>query len=562
MRLSRVLFCAILAFIFVFSSLVYAQVPQMINYQGKITTQAGLLIDTTVAMTFSIYADPLGMPPSLWGETQGSVKVEKGVFSVLLGSVNPIPDSVFDGGIRYLAVKVGDDPVMTPLKPIVSVAYAFKSLKADTASYAEGVNYAPLDSRYVNEGQANSITSDMIQDNTIVRADAAFNFKAPYSDTADYALAAPNDNDWVFRITDTADTTLITDGAWGIARSGNALLGNADSTHVNLGVACTTGTSGQDYSYCTVGGGLTNAAKGRAATVGGGRENIAKSDYSTVGGGGLNTASGPVATVGGGSHNTASDSGATVGGGEENTASGQNATVGGGLHSTTSNLYATIGGGSFNTASGNSSTVGGGGSNAASNAYATLGGGVFNAASGYSATIGGGYNDTASGTYTTVGGGLVNVASGNYATVGGGFRNTANSTGANIGGGGYNNASGSFATLPGGYADTVAGDNSFATGYLVRVTSTADFTFAFGNNFTTSASHAVIFHDTQTPIKVGIGTTSPQGALDVNSTTGALIVPRMTTAQRNALTAVNGMIIYNTTTNQFNFYENGAWVTK
>ena len=62
--------------------------------------------------------------------------------------------------------------------------------------------------------------------------------------------------------------------------------------------------------------------------------------------------------------------------------------------------------------------------------------------------------------------------------------------------------------------------------------------------------------------KVGIGTNSPQGALDVSSTTGAFIVPRMTTTQRNALTAVNGMIIYNTSTNQFNFYENGAWVTK
>lgn len=61
---------------------------------------------------------------------------------------------------------------------------------------------------------------------------------------------------------------------------------------------------------------------------------------------------------------------------------------------------------------------------------------------------------------------------------------------------------------------------------------------------------------------VGIGTGSPAGALDVSSTTGAFIVPRMTTAQRDALTAVNGMIIYNTTTNQFNFRENGAWVTK
>ena len=50
--------------------------------------------------------------------------------------------------------------------------------------------------------------------------------------------------------------------------------------------------------------------------------------------------------------------------------------------------------------------------------------------------------------------------------------------------------------------------------------------------------------------------------VDINTTTGALIVPRMTTTQRNALSAVNGMIIYNTTTNQFNFFENSAWVTK
>jgi len=61
---------------------------------------------------------------------------------------------------------------------------------------------------------------------------------------------------------------------------------------------------------------------------------------------------------------------------------------------------------------------------------------------------------------------------------------------------------------------------------------------------------------------VGIGTSSPEGALDVASTTGAFIVPRMTTTQRDALTAVNGMIIYNSTTAAFNFYENGSWVTK
>jgi hypothetical protein len=61
--------------------------------------------------------------------------------------------------------------------------------------------------------------------------------------------------------------------------------------------------------------------------------------------------------------------------------------------------------------------------------------------------------------------------------------------------------------------------------------------------------------------KVGIGTTSPASSalLDLSSTTGALLLPHMTTAQRNALTAVNGMIIYNTTTNQIEGYVSGAW---
>ena len=57
-------------------------------------------------------------------------------------------------------------------------------------------------------------------------------------------------------------------------------------------------------------------------------------------------------------------------------------------------------------------------------------------------------------------------------------------------------------------------------------------------------------------------TIGSDGTLDHNTTTGALLVPRMTTTQRDALTAANGMIIYNTSTNAFNFYENGSWVTK
>lgn len=61
--------------------------------------------------------------------------------------------------------------------------------------------------------------------------------------------------------------------------------------------------------------------------------------------------------------------------------------------------------------------------------------------------------------------------------------------------------------------------------------------------------------------KVGIGTTAPatSAVLELASTTGALLVPRMTTTQKNALTAVNGMLVYDSTLNKFHGYENGAW---
>jgi hypothetical protein len=60
---------------------------------------------------------------------------------------------------------------------------------------------------------------------------------------------------------------------------------------------------------------------------------------------------------------------------------------------------------------------------------------------------------------------------------------------------------------------------------------------------------------------IGIGTTSPNGGLDVNTTgvLSSILVPRDTTANRPA-TGLNGMIRYNTASNAFEFYQNGAWV--
>jgi hypothetical protein len=60
---------------------------------------------------------------------------------------------------------------------------------------------------------------------------------------------------------------------------------------------------------------------------------------------------------------------------------------------------------------------------------------------------------------------------------------------------------------------------------------------------------------------IGTGTkTSSAVALEVKSTTKALLLSRMTTTERDAIASPTaGLLIYNTTTNKLNVYTGGAW---
>ena len=70
-----------------------------------------------------------------------------------------------------------------------------------------------------------------------------------------------------------------------------------------------------------------------------------------------------------------------------------------------------------------------------------------------------------------------------------------------------------------------------------------------GTTIGASTPSSAEFTTLNTSGQVGVGTSSPNAsaALDVSSTTGAVLFPRMTTTQRDALTATQGMVIYNTT---------------
>jgi len=107
-----------------------AQIPQLINYQGYLANGDGNPVTGTRSIEFRIYNTASG-GTAIWSETQ-SVTVLDGVFSVLLGSVNPLSYTLFNGSDRFLALKVGSDSEMTPRTRLVSVGYAFRANQADS----------------------------------------------------------------------------------------------------------------------------------------------------------------------------------------------------------------------------------------------------------------------------------------------------------------------------------------------------------------------------------------------------------------------------------------------
>jgi hypothetical protein len=147
-----------LAIIFMLPCIALA-VPQLINYQGKLTDSSGNPINDNVSITFTIYNDATG-GFSIWYDTQ-TVAVTNGVFSVLLGFSNGIANDIFHGEDKYLGVRVGSDPEMVPRQRITSIAYAFRSENADSADsfggYAIGELIKELDKRYVSAPDVSTV---------------------------------------------------------------------------------------------------------------------------------------------------------------------------------------------------------------------------------------------------------------------------------------------------------------------------------------------------------------------------------------------------------------------
>ena len=140
----------VMIFALLFSSVVFAEVPRIMNYQGKLTDASGVaVLDTTGSpcagriIGFQIYDVSTGGTP-LWAETL-CVRIVKGLFDVTLGNTHPIN---LDFSVPYymeLVVDNDDDgsisttaDTLLPREKLAPVSFAYRSIYADTADYVEG----------------------------------------------------------------------------------------------------------------------------------------------------------------------------------------------------------------------------------------------------------------------------------------------------------------------------------------------------------------------------------------------------------------------------------------
>jgi len=145
-------FLTLLITVFLLGSIATADVPQLLNYQGRLTDSNGDPLTGSYAIQFLIY-NQASLGTAIWSETHGTVNVTEGVYQVLLGSLTSFPPNLFTSSIdRYLEIVVAGE-TLAPRIRFTSVSYSIQSSHSDSADVAasaepKGIASGDLDGYY------------------------------------------------------------------------------------------------------------------------------------------------------------------------------------------------------------------------------------------------------------------------------------------------------------------------------------------------------------------------------------------------------------------------------
>lgn len=403
-----------------------AQVPNTINYQGRLIDGTNL-VNGSVGLSLRLYNSSVS--GTLLYADSNQVVVADGLYSTFIGDGTIAGNLVtaLTNSSVWLETEI-DGTVLTPREQVTSVPYALhvRGLLVDT-NY--NITHNPELGNTIYPGSIRSLLSGGT--GNII------------SNGANYAVVAGGNQNWI-----NSDSPEAVISGGGFNRIGT----NAPRS--------------------IIGGGNQNTVRENAndALVAGGRQNSIGmgSVYSVVGGGYNNSVSNrsEYATISGGNNNrigtNAHQAVISGGGGNSVGESAEHAAIGGGAGNRilTGSTGGVLGGGAINYIYTNAQ-------------YATIAGGYaqnIGEGSSYSAIAGGNQNIIQpSCLYATIGGGRNNnlIANAWYGTIGGGFQNEAQ-TSAQFGtiGGGQGNRVGNssiYATVPGG-RDNFAVSHAFAAG--------------------------------------------------------------------------------------------------
>jgi len=134
-KLSKVLGVLLLLLAIFSLPSVHAEVPKLINFEGKLTEKDGTPISGTKTITFRIY-DSADTKRPIWVETR-DVTIDNGFYSILLGSVEPFPSSMKFDTKYWLSVQVSGEDEMSPRYEIGAVPYAINADMVDGKDLTE-----------------------------------------------------------------------------------------------------------------------------------------------------------------------------------------------------------------------------------------------------------------------------------------------------------------------------------------------------------------------------------------------------------------------------------------
>ena len=121
-RQIKLMLTIVLFSVFSYFAFAYAEIPQALSFQAKLTDKDGSPLNGNYKLEFALY-DSLTSSNLLWQETQ-TVPVQEGVANVILGSSNPL-DLAFDKPYWLELVIQGEK--LSQRQPLLSSAYSLNS---------------------------------------------------------------------------------------------------------------------------------------------------------------------------------------------------------------------------------------------------------------------------------------------------------------------------------------------------------------------------------------------------------------------------------------------------